>query len=246
MSAPAILDDIKADLGITDNADDAWLQRRIDGVWARMEVYTSRALCAPPQAFVDDWNRMVVNDQQQPLPPPLHMSPRASVFLRYFPVASIEAVTIDGVDGDPAAVRFDPRTGKLFTLTGQQWSEDLSGVLYMSRTQITYKAGWATLPADLYEIVLGTVGPMWSAKGGASGAAGTINTINVVDVGSVELGQGNPFVQSTLKGVRVEDPLLGPYANMLDIYIDHRSRIGSALFPVTEPVPVVVAAEPPP
>ena len=51
--APIDLDTIKDDLGIPtgDTSQDEWLQRRIDGVWARMEAYTCRKLCAPPAAL---------------------------------------------------------------------------------------------------------------------------------------------------------------------------------------------------
>jgi hypothetical protein len=41
-----------------------------------------------------------------------------------------------------------------------------------------------------------------------------------------------------MKSPRAVDPLLGPYAALLDLYIDHRSLIGGALRPVTEPVVV--------
>lgn len=236
MSAPDLLDDIKQDLGITDDASDAWLQRRIEGIWARMEVYTSRALCAPPQAFVDDWGQ-IASSVVAVMPPVLWEAPRGSVFLRCFPVASIESVEINGETVDGSGVSFDWRTGKLFSIRPTVWAEDLSRALRDAQARITYKAGWAQVPADLYEIVLGSILPQWQAKqAGGAGGAGTVNSINVVDVGTVELGQGTSFVQSTLKGVRVEDPLLGPYANMLDLYIDHRVRIGNAGQPTTTPV----------
>jgi hypothetical protein len=42
--APIDLATIKDDFGIPagDTSQDEWLQRRIDGVWARMEAYTCR------------------------------------------------------------------------------------------------------------------------------------------------------------------------------------------------------------
>src|SRR5262245_13034829 len=95
--APAdLLATIKDDLGIppTDASNDVWLQRRIDGVWARMEAYTFRKLCAPPQAFVDDWGELVVQGYHANVPPPIAYPPRATIFLRYFPVASITDIVL--------------------------------------------------------------------------------------------------------------------------------------------------------
>lgn len=250
MSAPDILADIKSDLGITDSASDEWLGRRIAGIWSRMEHYTSRALCSPPQTFIDDWGLISFNGTQLPSPPATWVPPRASVFLRYFPVVSIEAIEHDGAAGDPTKVRWDGRTGKLFNFD-QVWAEDLGPFLFNSRTRVTYKAGWAELPGDLYEIVLGSMQALWSGRGGSSGSGGvqgTINTINVVDVGSVELGQGNAFVESTLKGVRVSDPLLGPYTSLLDLYVDERNLLGWQGQPSTTavaPAAAAAAAAPP-
>src|SRR5262249_28976189 len=146
MSAPDILDAIKADLGITDNSQDQWVQRRIDGAWARMEAYTLRKLCSPPQSFVDDWGDIATVQEAQPQPPMLYMPPAATVFLRYFPVTEISALELDGAAGLAADVRFDPRTGKLFTLyPGSIYAEDLSRTLFTSRAKVTYKAGWNTI-----------------------------------------------------------------------------------------------------
>ncbi|HKV17357.1 MAG TPA: phage head-tail connector protein [Reyranella sp.] len=252
MTAPAILDDIKADLGITGNTDDAWLQRRINAVWARMEVYTSRKLCAPPAKFVDDWGQIASQGVVHVLPPILMQPARGSVFLRCFPVVSIEAVELH--EGATAAddVTFDARTGKLFSVRGSIYAEDLSVALRAARAKITYTAGWATVPADLYEIVLGALQPLWAAKkaGGVPGVSGALTGISVQDVGSIELAEGNLFVSTAAKaGGGSGDPLLGPYANMLELYIDHRVRIGNAGQPTTvevPPPPAAAASEPEP
>jgi hypothetical protein len=243
MSAPdALLDAIKDDLGITDGTQDAWLQRRLNGIWSRIEHYTSRVLASPPAAFVDDWSLIVVNNRHYPVPPSREYVSRASVFLRYFPVASIEAVEINGAASEPADVQFDPSNGKLFTLTGSLWSEDLSARLHHCHTKITYKAGWDEVPGDLYEIVLGSMQTLWAPRsaGASGGISGTISEINVIDVGSVQMQAGNEFVQGASKAGSAQDPLLGPYLSMLDLYVDHRSLIGHATMPVTT-APVVVA-----
>jgi len=58
MHAPVDLDTIKDDLGIPhgDTNQDEWLQRRIDGVWARMEAYRP--------------HRLAMRERDGPSPPP--------------------------------------------------------------------------------------------------------------------------------------------------------------------------------
>lgn len=244
MSAPAaLLEAIKDDLGITDTANDAWLQRRLDNIWSRIEHYTSRKLHSPPAPYIDDWARMVVTNPVVPLPPmwePIRVSP----FLRYFPVTSIEAIELNGASADPTKVVFSPRTGKLFSLSGDMlYAEDLSGQLYGTRTRITYKTGWDEVPGDLYEVVLGCIQPLWNqrlaAQSAGVGGLTNVSSINVNDVGSVELG-GRTFADiaasSAAGGGGKLDPMLGPWIGYLDLYVDHRSLLGDALNPVTEPV----------
>lgn len=243
--APVDLDDVKDDLGIKDYASDEWLCRRLNGIWSRIETYTSRKLCAPPQGFMDDWSEIAVAAPFQPAPMwALAWPPTATVFLRYHPVVSIDGISFNGTPGDPAAVRFDPRTGKLLTLRNPQiGAEDLSRELIGSRVQVTYKSGWTEIPADLYEVVLGSIQVMWNSRQAQAAGLppGGLSVINLIDVGSVEVGTGgNTFEQAAMKGVGNDDPLLGPWVNILDHYVDHRSRIGSALFPTTRSTAVAV------
>lgn len=234
--APIDLANLKDDLGITDTSQDEWLQRRVNGLWSRIERYTERRLCAPPAAFVDDWSLVVENGRYQPLPPVLSWPTTASVFLRYFPVASIDAIEISGSAATAGDVRFEPKTGKLVGLRGEPWAYDLSHCLAWERVKITYTAGWAEVPADLYEVVLGAMNMLWPSRKSqvAGGIAGTPTKIDIMDVGSVDLDAGNLFVESAAKGG--SDPLLGPYASLLDSYVDHRSRIGWAMQAVTTEV----------
>jgi hypothetical protein len=240
VSAPDILDDIKADLGIIGTTDDPWLQRRIDGAWARIEKYTARALAAPPASFVDDWGKISSANQQFPVPPSYIYAPRASVFLRYFPVTELVEVRLDGTPiPELADVTFDSKTGKLFSVSGGDYSEDLSARLRGARARITYKAGWAACPPDLYEIVLGVVTTQWTAKGSsATGMGGVVSSVSLGDVGSIELSQGNAFVVNAGRSATGSvDPLLGPYITMLDGYVDHRSLLGWEGQPTTDAVP---------
>lgn len=241
-AAPPILDEIKEDLGITDTLNDAWLIRRIDGIWSRMEVYTSRKLCVPPSKFVDDWGNITTTNRVYGQPPPLVYPPRASVFLRYIPVPTIEAVEIDGALLAPAdmAVRWDKANGKVMALrTSDADAQDLGRDLRAGNVRITYTAGWDEIPSDLYEVVLGAITPLWNTKknalAGASGGAGGITGITVADVGSIDLAENNAFVTSAAQGST--DPLLGPYAAMLNDYIDHRAGLGWEGMPTTEPAP---------
>jgi len=238
MTAPDILDEIKQDLDVTGSTDDAWFQRRIDAIWRRMEVYTERALCVPPKAFIDDWG-LIAQTGVIAMPPLIAAVPRASVFLRYFPVVSVDAVYLNDTSVTPANVSFDRNNGKLLSVQNAIYAEDMSRALLTSKARITYKAGWADVPADLYEIVLGALQPLWAAKkgGGVPGVSGNVTGINVMDVGSVELSDANLFVASAAKSGKAGDPLLGPYASMLDHYIDYRSRIGWAGQPTTIPAP---------
>src|SRR4051812_31120810 len=98
--APVDLAIIKDDLQMPagDTSDDAWLQRRIDGLWARFEVYTARPLQLST-GWVDDWGELVsVSTAVQP--PLIAAAPGATAFLRVFPVQSITRLTFNGADQD--------------------------------------------------------------------------------------------------------------------------------------------------
>lgn len=231
---PDLLDTIKDDLGIPpgDTTSDAWLQRRIDGIWARFEVYTGRPL-GLVSPWLDDWGTLIVNHPAVTEPPILRAQPGASVFLRVFPVARITSITMNNsTTVDPADVLFDQATGKLVGLYGG--ATDLRNELVGARALVAYEAGFAAMPADLYEALLGVLGPLWAARQAqASGLPGMATRISTTDVGEVEWSNsGNVFVEATLKGVRITDPILGPWGVVLDPYVDWRSMIGGA-YPTT-------------
>jgi hypothetical protein len=239
---PSLLDTIKDDLGIplADTTNDAWLQRRIDGIWARFEKYCSRVLPVPPAQFIDDWG-MIAEHSNRVEPPIIDHWPVGSPFLRYCPVVSVDAITRSGVDGDATKVMFEPASGKLFGLDGVPWAHDVSFELRRSQIAITYTAGWATVPADLYEALLGCVAPLWQARAaqqGVGGIAGAISRINVIDVGEVDVDTGGSFVEAATKGSRPggSDPLIGPWLTLLDSYVDVRVQMGSPLIPTTTAV----------
>jgi hypothetical protein len=235
VQAPIDLDTVKEDLGVVGTADDAWLQRRIDGLWARFQRYTLRPLYTV-QRWRDDWSVNVIPHAH--IAPPV--SPVATVFLRVYPVVSIESVTIAGSTVDPATVKFDAESGRLLGFDGNAF--DLGHYLRSSGAVIEYSAGFVEVPADLYETLVGALAVQWNTRQAqASGLTlgGAIpRRIETADVGAMEVGTLAPnyFVErSTIGGV--DDPMLGPYARMLDPYVDYRSSFGAPT-PTTTVVPV--------
>jgi hypothetical protein len=243
---PNMLDMLKDDLGIAaeDTTNDAWLQRRIDNIWARFETYCCRLLPVPPAQFIDDWGAISETQSNRVLPPMIDFWPVGSPFLRYKPVVSIDAITLNGSDSDASLVKFDPESGKLFALnaTASGYSHDVSHWLRSERAAITYTAGWAEIPGDLYEALLGCIQPLWQARaaqqgGAAGGVAGTISRINVIDVGEIDLDTGGAFIESATKQRAGGDPLLGPWMTLIDSYVDVRVQLGSPIIPTTRAVP---------
>src|SRR4051812_13519168 len=100
MSAPDIRYTIKDDLGIDadDTSHDAWLDRRIAAIWARMEQHTGRLLASPPALYVDDWSLAIDANVHKAAPPVLASQARGSAFLRVFPVVGITALSLNGID----------------------------------------------------------------------------------------------------------------------------------------------------
>jgi hypothetical protein len=226
---------------LDDTTNDAWLQRRIDGIWARFEKYCCRLLPVPPATFVDDWGAISQVQSNWVEPPAIDYAPLGSPFLRYCPVVSIEAVTANGQELDPTKVMFEPASGKLFALDTAQWGHDVSVGLRAGSVQITYTAGWDEVPPDLYEALLGCLAPLWGARqgqqaGGSIAGGGTLSSISVVDVGQVDFDASSPFLTNAMRGVAgpgAGDPLIGPWTTLLNNYMDVRVQMGSPLIPTT-------------
>lgn len=229
MTAPVDLDTVKDDLGIAagDTTNDAWLQRRIDGVWARFEQYCARPLQLSA-GWVDDWGTLVTNHPAYTEPPLWRARPSASVFLRVFPVQAVASVMLNDQTVDTAGVIVEPESGRLAGLQGMAC--DLRTALVSGRALIEYVAGFETLPPDLYEALLGVLGPLWAARQAlASGLPGMATRIATTDVGEVEWSNaGNVFVEASTRRGNVTDPLLGPWGMVLDTYVDWRTMIGGA------------------
>jgi hypothetical protein len=243
-TAPIDLAILKDDLNIppTDTTNDAWLQRRADGVWARFETFCGRKLCSPPQPFVDDWGEISIAGHHVNLPPVIAQWPRTTQFLRVYPVAAITAVRLSGTDIDATKTLWDIDSGKLFTFEavatgwGGWAGENLSRRLLGEQARVEYLAGWDTVPPDLYEALLGAMQVLWQGRVAQQqyGGSGYVRQIDVIDVGSVQFASANSFVEGTLKGVGTNDPLLGPWLNNITDYIDWRATLGAECFPTTK------------
>ena len=239
------LDTIKDDLGIAldDTTQDAWLERRIADIWGRFESYTMRSLAVPPAPFVDDWSAVVELSRHILLPPSWDFRQRASTFLRQFPVVAVTAFEIDGGTVDPSLVRFKASTGQLLALDGN-WSHDLGPRLANSRARITYTAGFASVPPDLYGALVGVLQMMWTQRAAAvAGLPAGVKSVSGIDVGEVSFSDPAALLEtqmaSTAKG---GDPLLGPFTASLAPYVDWRSGLGSATY--AESAAVVAEAPP--
>lgn len=235
MDAPIDLAVLKDDLNIDDDYSDEWLQRRVNAIWSRIETVTGRILRAPPATFRDDWS--AVTAASLAIAPPLFTTgqERASIYLRQFPVVSIDAMTIDGEELDEealAAVTFDKETGRILTLDGNP-AFDVGQRLFSGAAVIDYTAGWDELPADLHDIVLQIVSPLWIARQAqTSDALTNATSIDIADVGSISL-QSRP-VYADIAAKSGGDPVLGPFKANLGPYIDYRTKFAGAGLPSTE------------
>jgi hypothetical protein len=238
-TAPIDLTTIKDDLGIAagDTSNDAWLQRRIDGIWGRIQTYTARPMMLAG-GWVDDWGQLITNHPAYTEPPLIRAIPSGTVYLRVFPVAAITKLTLDATDQAVSRLIFDAASGKLVALDGI--ATDLRSFLLYSQARIEYTAGFSVLPDDLYEVVYGALQPQWSARQASmSGIGGTPARVVVQDVGEVQMmPAANFFIQEATQqrasgGV---DPLLGPFNTVLDPYVDWRTMLGGA-YPTTVALP---------
>lgn len=222
------LDELKDDVGIAGDAQDAWLNRRVKGVWSRFERYTMRYL-GPLASFQDQW---------QPVPPEanvvgFHRTRRSVAFyLRHFPVTAITAALDDGRTVDPAAVLFSSRSGAL-----DGYGSRAAPTRFTLPT-VTYNAGFQEIPADLYEALTNVLRGLWATRSmdvsGLTVGGMVPKTLNITDVGSMDLGTvGTGFDASMSAKAGYSDPYIGPYTYLLDPYVDLRAGIGSSLMPTT-------------
>lgn len=225
---------LKDDLGIPadDATQDAWLTRRMNGIMDAIREYTGLWI-APVATFIDDWTD-VKQDRLADYYPEKYGS-KNSVLLYEYPVVSIEEALINGASIDKASVRFDARTGEL---KGTQ----IGGHLSYQNAKITYKAGSDTVPAAIYDVMLGIMTTLYGARRaqiatGGAGSMGPIDSVTIADVGQLKMASPSYGFDSSMSGYSGMDPILGPYTKTLDGYKDWRNKLGLAGRPQHSMVP---------
>jgi hypothetical protein len=218
------LDTIKDDVGmpLTGTENDAWLDRRVTGILARFEKYTSRHL-GPPVEFKDAWSPARPEQLVRAYWP---NNPCPVLYLRNFPVLSLVSVTSGGETVDPASALYEASSGQLIG-----YGEPTAPNRFVSPV-IEYVAGYTVFPSDLYEALVGVVSALWltraNQQAGLSIGGMTPSKVNIADVGDMGLTPLAGFKDSA-----ASDPYIGPYTYLLDGYTDLRAGLGSVLMPVT-------------
>lgn len=88
----------------------------------------------------------------------------AALTTYHYPIISLDAWYVDDVlQSDVSGLSMDPRHGKIWP-TGSGWG--------FSTMQLTYTAGFSTIPADLLQVVIGSVAQAWQNGGDGGGSAG--------------------------------------------------------------------------
>jgi hypothetical protein len=173
------------------------------------------------------------------VPPSWDFQRTASTYLRQFPVVAVTAFEVDGAVSDPTLVRFNPKTGQLLSLDAAGWSHDLGPRLACSRAKITYTAGFATVPADLYGALVGVLQMLWTARAAQeAGLPPGVRTVNAIDVGEVQFYDSSKLLELQIASASEGgDPMLGPFAAYLSPYVDWRSSLGSPTYAGSAIVP---------
>jgi hypothetical protein len=228
--APVDLDNVKSDLGITDDYDDNWLIRRCNGIWSRFQIYTGRPLLLSSQ-WMDDWSHIA--------PPPWWWTSRQGVseFLKVYPVQSVDGLVVGGAAGDEATVFFDRLSGRILSYGVTVPMYCVGASLLTDAAVITYTAGFEVLPEDLYEALIGCLTEMWTARQlQGAGTTGRVSSISAGDLGEVQFSSDLAgFIGDASKRISA-DPMLGPWKAVLDPYRDYRSFLGNDMKPRTTAV----------
>lgn len=190
-----IADQVTLLSGITDTD---FLTQFIPVLVEAMNVYCNRKL-----------NLQAAEDKFRSVP---HM--REQFFLRQFPVATITAITEDGVtlvaDTD---FELEPESGKLTRLSNNFpciWKGQCI-------IRATYTAGYDPFPQDLVLVLSNILTHQWGKKAQqdlGNGDLAGVAKMTLFDVGSIETTDVSEF-QSDAQDVH---PLLGNYVTVLDHY----------------------------
>ena len=200
MSGLVTLIATKSALGIwtADSDRDSMLLRAINSVSQRIRDYTGQYISLA--TYTDQWFQPDV------------------VFTRGNPVNSISAASADsGALSVSTDIKFDPETGRVFRLSGGNALDDWRSVAHL---EITYSAGYASLPDDLADLVF--TGVQNRYEGWLAGTRGLGGQQGTTRVQFPDGGAVNYQTAAALGGGVMDAPdfLLGFPLSMLDAYKD--------------------------
>jgi hypothetical protein len=131
------LDDLKAELGITNNDKDDLLGDLLDQTSAAIESYLGRRLPVETVTEVRRDDEIPYDDQP--------------VWLRRYPVSSITSIVADGETLQVSEYDLDGDDGSVWHVDGDG-DADAWGAI--RKLIITYTAGYSTIPADIQRATL--------------------------------------------------------------------------------------------
>lgn len=213
-----LVEALRQEIGLApdDDSQDEWLTARANSALAAMRRYCRRWLW-PASHFRDAFR----NDERYLC---FRCGGQVAV-LAEIPVQEIISVVSDGAP-QPADEFEAASTGRLFRKQGT----NLVPVISFAQLLVDYVAGEEDLPSDLYEAIAGMVKRAWaSTEQGRGDALSNVDKLTVFDVGSVEFGSvGGGFYEAEAKvpAGGAWNPILGPWAALLDPYRDYSRGIG--------------------
>jgi hypothetical protein len=131
------LDDLKAELGITNNDKDDLLGDLLDQTSAAIESYLGRRL--PVETVTEVMRDDEIPYDDQP------------VWLRRYPVSSITSIVADGETLQVSEYDFDGDDGSVWHVDGDGDADAWGAIRKLT---ITYTAGYSTIPADIQRATL--------------------------------------------------------------------------------------------
>jgi hypothetical protein len=189
------LADVKGALGITGatTEQDAWLERQIDVFSSKIRLYCNRHFNVRRIVQVFDHPELVVTADA--------------------PITTIHTATASGQSIDPATLRVDADAG----LISPPQEQGSPGWNEYHPLEIDFEAGFATVPADVAELIYTGIAKRWGAfQAGAYApeARGVVKRETVADAGTLEYATPS----STMR-YEAADYLLGLPLAQLDPWI---------------------------
>ena len=241
MTPEQIIERLRVLFGIApdDDTHDAELLALFDTALAAARTYTHRWLY-PVARFQEIFQAIVSCDR---------CATHCAAVVSEVPVVEVEAAKRDGTDIDPLTIVI-LAAGAVYEKSGLL----LFPIAPFSTLDLTYRAGFEELPADLAEalcqVAAAAGGASITAAGGTPSAA-AVKKKTVFDVGTIEYetAQGSFFSG----GIKVEpfaaNAIVGPWATVLDSYVDRGKTLGGddcvhQLTKLPDAAPLAAAAAP--